>query len=145
MYYYADADDFYCDWMHALTCYALVESGLRHSSTQEAVKHFVFPSCHSVSDSQVTRQLTEILRKLLNPKIKKTITSCSLQEGAGTKMAMHPDVSDAEMQFWGGWTSSDNSKYSMNESPAKHVFIGLVWIVWFATIKTLTTSICSIL
>ena len=31
---------------------------------------------------------------------------------------MDPDVSDAETQFCGGWTSCDNSKHYMNKSPA---------------------------
>ena len=118
MYYYPDADDFHCDWMHAAASYALVESGLRRTSSQEPIKHFIFPSCHSVSDSQVTRQLTEVLRKPLDPNVKKAVTSRSLREGAGTEMAMHADVSDAEMRFRGGWTSADNSKHYMNESPA---------------------------
>ena len=88
------------------------------TNPQEPIKHFIFPSCHLVSDSQVTRQHTEVLCKPLDPNVKKAVISRSLREGAGIEMAMHANVSDAEMRFRGGWTSADNSKHYMNESSA---------------------------
>ena len=117
MYYYPNADDFHCDWMHAAANYALVESGLQRTFSQEPIKHVIFPSCHSVSGSQVTCQLTEVLCKLLDPNVKKAVISQFLREGTGTEMAMHANVLDAELHFCGGWTSADNSKHYINESP----------------------------
>ena len=93
---------FLFDFYHAIGSFWAVESGLfRATDDQRAIQSYLFPDLHSISDPNVTKKITSLIRENLPegcPKdIEDTFTAKSLRKGSITELMTHRSLTGLDV------------------------------------------------